>query len=87
MTVKKPMKTTLTKTTTLNPADHNLTAVQSDVYRIVRDRHQSGQLTTRSDIEVALGGKDKSWICRILKSLSAKGLIERYEQRYYKLSS
>lgn len=38
----------------------------------------------RSDIEVGLGGKDKSWVCRILRALSDKGLIERYVQRYYK---
>ena len=70
---------------TINPADHNLTSVQSEVYSIVRDRHIAKLITTRSDIETALGGKDKSWICRILKSLTKKGLIERYQQRYYKL--
>lgn len=73
--------------TTFNPVDLQLTAVQSGVYSILLARHQSGQLTTRADIETALGGKDKSWICRILRVLSEKGLIERYQQRYYKISA
>lgn len=86
--MKKKMKTTtVTKTLKTNPADLKLTEVQATVYKLITDRHQSGQLTTRADIEKALGGKDKSWICRILKSLSAKGLVERYEQRYYKLAN
>jgi len=72
---------------TPNPVDLSLTAVQFQVYNTVLTRHQSGQLTTRANIEEALGGRDKSWICRILRALSDRGLIERYQQRYYKLAN
>jgi DNA-binding MarR family transcriptional regulator len=70
-----------------NPADLSLTAVQFQVYTAIKKRHKSGQLTTRADIADALGGRDKSWLCRILRALSARGLVERYQQRYYKLAN
>lgn len=74
-----------TKTRTNNFVDLMLTETQAKVYKILSDRYQSGKLTTRSDVEKALGGKEKSWVWRILNSLSEKGLVERYEQKYYKL--
>lgn len=68
-----------------NPLDFCLTVVQADVLQIIAQRTKAGRITTRMDISEALGGKDKSWTCRILRSLIDKGLVERYEQRYYKL--
>jgi len=68
-----------------NPLDFCLTVVQSEVLKIVARRTKAGRITTRLDISEALGGKDKSWTCRILRALLEKGLIEKYEQRYYKL--
>lgn len=68
-----------------NPLDFCLTVVQSEVLKIVARRTKAGRITTRLDISEALGGKDKSWTCRILRALLDKGLIEKYEQRYYKL--
>lgn len=80
------MKISTTRTTKIDPAvQHSLTAVQAEVFGIIKKRH--GKVTTRADIEAAAGSKDKSWICRILKSLIAKGLVERYEQRYYRLAT
>lgn len=80
------MKTTkISKTSTIkNPVDLHLTLVQTNVLTIIKRRYAEGKLTMRSDIEVELGGKDKSWVCRILRALHDKGLIERYVQRYYK---
>lgn len=68
-----------------NPLDFCLTVVQAEVLQIIAKRTKAGRITTRIDISEALGGKDKSWTCRILRSLIDKGLVERYEQRYYKL--
>lgn len=68
-----------------NPLDFCLTVVQADVLQIIAKRTKAGRITTRIDISEALGGKDKSWTCRILRALIDKGLVERYEQRYYKL--
>ena len=68
-----------------NPLDFCLTVVQSEVLEIVARRTKAGRITTRLDISEALGGKDKLWTCRILRALLEKGLIEKYEQRYYKL--
>jgi predicted transcriptional regulator len=68
-----------------NPLDFCLTVVQADVLQIIAKRTKAGRITTRMDISEALGGKDKSWTCRILRALIDKGLVERYEQRYYKL--
>lgn len=72
---------------TNNPADLKLTNVQANVFNIISVRHKSGRITTRADIDEALGGIEKSWACRVLRSLTEKGLIERYGQRYYKLST
>lgn len=68
-----------------NPLDFCLTVVQAEVLQIIAQRTKAGRITTRMDISEALGGKDKSWTCRILRALIDKGLVERYEQRYYKL--
>lgn len=68
-----------------NPLDFCLTVVQAEVLQIIAKRTKAGRITTRMDISEALGGKDKSWTCRILRALLEKGLIEKYEQRYYKL--
>jgi len=68
-----------------NPLDFCLTVVQAEVLQIIAKRTKAGRITTRIDISEALGGKDKSWTCRILRALIDKGLVERYEQRYYKL--
>jgi len=68
-----------------NPLDFCLTVVQADVLQIIAKRTKAGRITTRMDVSEALGGKDKSWTCRILRALIDKGLVERYEQRYYKL--
>lgn len=68
-----------------NPLDFCLTVVQAEVLQIIAKRTKAGRITTRMDISEALGGKDKSWTCRILRALIDKGLVERYEQRYYKL--
>ena len=68
-----------------NPLDFCLTVVQADVLQIIAKRTKAGRITTRMDISEALGGKDKSWTCRIVRALIDKGLVERYEQRYYKL--
>lgn len=68
-----------------NPLDFCLTVVQAEVLQIIAKRTKEARITTRIDISEALGGKDKSWTCRILRALLEKGLIEKYEQRYYKL--
>lgn len=68
-----------------NPLDFCLTVVQAEVLQIIAKRTKAGRITTRIDISEALGGKDKSWTCRILRALIDKGLVERYEKRYYKL--
>lgn len=68
-----------------NPLDFCLTVVQAEVLQIIAERTKYGSITTRLDISKSLGGKDKSWTCRILRALIDKGLVERYEQRYYKL--
>ena len=68
-----------------NPLDFCLTVVQAEVLQIIAKRTKEARITTRIDISEALGGKDKSWTCRILRALIDKGLVERYEQRYYKL--
>lgn len=91
------MKTTTTQTATLktskttnknfNPVDLKLTEVQADVYNVIYARQNSGQLTMRSHIQEALADRDKSWICKVIRALIAKGLVERYEQRYYKLAT
>lgn len=84
---KKPKMKTITKTSKINPAEFMLTERQAAVYKLVKSRQNSGKVTTRLDIQNDLGGMDKSWICRVLKALIEKCLIERYEQRYYKLKN
>ena len=95
--MKATLKTTTTQTATLktskttnknfNPVDLKLTEVQADVYNVIYVRQNSGQLTMRSHIQEALADRDKSWICKVIRALIAKGLVERYEQRYYKLAT
>lgn len=67
-----------------NPVDLGLTNVQANVYQIIVERYKSGQLTTRADIQRALGVKSKSWICSVLRALRDKGLVVGYEQRLTK---
>ncbi len=74
-----------TKTNKINPASLGLTSLQLQAFRVIEQRQSAGELTTRSDIQTALEGREKSWVSRNLAVLIEKGLIELYNQRYYKL--
>lgn len=69
------------------PASIGLTQTQLDVYNVIKDRHNSGRLTVRSDISAALNGLEKSWVLKTIKVLIQKKLVARYERRYYKLTT
>lgn len=43
--------------------------------------------TTSGDLSKAWGDKERSYVYRVLKVLTDKGLVERYSQRYYKLAT
>lgn len=87
---RSPTKTVKTvkkaKTTKLNPAEIGLTTSQNEVYCIVRSRQAKRLVTTSSDVAEDWGGKNRSHVYRVLKVLTDKGLVVRYDQRYYKLN-
>lgn len=81
------MKTTSKMILKINASEFGLTEAQLKIYKAIEKRHRSYLITTRADIERDLGGLDKSWVCRILRILSSKGLVERYSQRYYRIAN
>jgi predicted transcriptional regulator len=70
-----------------NPAANKMTASESAVYKIIHKRQGKGETTTSGDVARDWDGKERSYVYRVLKGLTGKGLLERYNHRYYKTKS
>ncbi len=71
----------------LNPGKHKLTESESEVYKIIHARQAEGKTSTSGDVAKDWEGKDRSYVYRVLKALSDKKVVERYNHRYYKTKS
>ena len=73
------------KISKLNPAKEGLTKAEYNIFRVLKKRLDMDKVTSTGDISYALDGLDRSWIYRILISLTEKGIVERYGQRFYRI--
>jgi predicted transcriptional regulator len=69
---------------TLNPAVAGLSRSENEAYAIIAARQKKKFVTSTSDV-AREWGKDHSHAFRVLKSLMTKGIIERYDDRYYRI--
>ena len=73
------------KISKLNPAKEELTKSEHNVLKALKRRQNIDMVTSTGDLSYELHGLDRSWIYRILISLTEKGIVERYGQRFYRI--
>lgn len=69
----------------INPAKERLGNAEAAVYKIVRRRQSRGLTITSGTVAKDYGNKHRVHVYRLLRSLIEKGLVERYDTRYYRL--
>ena len=73
------------RTNIFNPAEHELTGSEYEVFQIMRKRESERLLTMTGDVAEDWGDKNRSYTYRVLKSLADKKLIQSYNRRYYRV--
>lgn len=70
----------------INPAKAGFTKAESEVYKLLLKRCNSGLVTKARDLSEALK-RDRTCVFRSLQSLINKGAVERYSSFFYRLKN
>ena len=73
-------------TNSLNPAERGLTAAENAAYKVLRSMQGRGAVITSGSLAEAWGGKNRSYVYRILQSLISKSIVENYDSIFYRLA-